>query len=494
MSNWLGNCNLTFALMKAQEVAGVCVDVDKLHATYEQACMELEKLEEKVNPHLPMRDIPESKKKPPPKIQFKKDGTLNSYTVKYFKDQEVRGEPGNYSVVYPDGSLERLPTTKHLHTKEPMSIANDQDIKKWLMAEWGWRPLFWNRSDVTGERTSPKFHQMGTLCPDLERIKWPYIKDLIQYLSLKNRKNIMHSPATATKKNATGWLADTRLLSEGRLSAGAGGITNTHRMKHRKVVNLPGVGALMGQAIRSCFISSPGNVLVGYDASALENRNKGHLTYEYDDGGYAKKILDPEFDPHIESAWAWFPDLAASDLEMARDEAKPGNYALPYGCSYRKLASMQGCTLEEAQDRYDAYWENNKPVQIRAQALKKQWKKNGSYILGIDGRPFHIRSEHKLFNTECQGLGSIIMDLAGILMYRWADRVDLHSGTYWFKGKKAKRVLFMHDEYLWDCDPDIADYVLELGLKSIKEAGIMLKMNVPLEAKGHIGLDYSQVH
>ena len=75
----------------------------------------------------------------------------------------------------------------------------------------------------------------------------------------------------------------------------------------------------------------------------------------------------------------------------------------------------------------------------------------------MDGRPFHIRSEHKLFNTECQGSGSIIMDLAGILMYKYADSVDISTGTYIKNGKKYTRVLYMHDEYLcdrdWETDP-----------------------------------------
>lgn len=501
MTNWLGECNLTFALMNAQESAGVCVDVDKLHHTYEQVCTKLSELEEKVNPELPFRRIPKSQIKPPPKRQFKKDGTLSSLADKYFAECDFYSEsPGNYSVKYPDGSVVSLPTERPLREKEPMAIYHDQDIKRWLQNKWGWKPLFWNLSSKKDEETgklkvtSPKFHENGTVCPDLERVGWPYIEDLIQYLSLKNRKNIIYSPPTDTKKAETGWLAHPRLLAEARLPAGSSGVTNTHRQRHKTVVNLPGVKALMGKEIRSCFIASPGNILVGYDASALENRVKGHLTYEYDGGAYAQKILDPTFDPHVESAWTWFPELAAKDLEKARSEAKPGNYALPYGCSWKKLGAMQGCDEEEAKARFHAYWDNNKPVQLRAKALKKQKNDRGGYILGLDGRPFHIRSDHKLFNTECQGSGSIIMDLAGNLMYHWADRVDLATGTYWFKGKPCKRVLYMHDEYLWDCHPDVADYVLELGLKSIREAGIMLKMHVPLEADGKIGQSYDLIH
>ena len=108
------------------------------------------------------------------------------------------------------------------------------------------------------------------------------------------------------------------------------GITPTHRLKHAGVVNLPGVGRAYGEAIRGCFIPSEGNVMVGYDASSLEARCKGHLTYKYDGGAYARKILDDSYDEHMENAKIWF-EFDHNDpkaAKKARTSAKPGTYAL----------------------------------------------------------------------------------------------------------------------------------------------------------------------
>ena len=209
--------------MDAQEKAGICVDVEKLREVYKEVGNKMKELEEEVNPHLPMRDIPKSRLKMPPKNQFKKDGTPSALALKYFG--EVQGEPGNYTTKYPNGSITKLPCHEPLNTREPMTIANDQDIKKYLMAKHDWRPTFWNFSMITKKVTSPKFHQGGVLCPDLERISWPHIGQLINYLSLKNRKNIIYSPLSDTKRTETGWLSDPRLLSKGRLGAASSGIT-----------------------------------------------------------------------------------------------------------------------------------------------------------------------------------------------------------------------------------------------------------------------------
>ena len=50
------------------------------------------------------------------------------------------------------------------------------------------------------------------------------------------------------------------------------------------------------------------------------------------------------------------------------------------------------------------------------------------------------------------------------------------------------------DEYLWDCHPDIADKVLELGKESIREAGRILNLKVELDADGAIGNNYAECH
>lgn len=489
--NWVASSNLSFALMEAQARAGICVDTEKLRDLYDKIEGAITDIEEEIEPTLPITEANKGEIKAPPKNQFRKDGTLSAHAQKYFQGLKKIGGVGDWSVEYPDGIVEKLPTTRPLVTERQMKLKDGNALKQYLIDKWGWRPFFdWN-TDKDGEPTSPKLKDATGVCPGLYMIDWPYVDKLIEYNSLKNRIGRIWNP-----EKGTGFLADPRVLEEGKLTPGSYGLTNTHRQRHAQVANLPGANALLGKEFRSCFIPSPGNVLVGYDASSLEDRCKAHLTYPYDGGEYARKILDPTFDPHTESAMIWFGELHAKDPKAARTKAKAPNYALPYGVGIRKFANLLGVSVQEAKEKLEMYWEANKPVELHAKTLAKETKKNDGWIRGLDGRPFHVRSEHKLFNTACQGSGSIIMDLAGILMYKYADYVDMSTGTYIKNGKKYTRVLYTHDEYLWDCDPDIAEWVREKGLQSIRDADTLLpkRLNVPMEAEGCIGSNYFDVH
>lgn len=71
---------------------------------------------------------------------------------------------------------------------------------------------------------------------------------------------------------------------------------NTARAVHRGVVNIPRVGDDFGTELRSLFIAREGKVILGADLSALENRLAGHFTWDFDNGEYAKRLM--EEDPH----------------------------------------------------------------------------------------------------------------------------------------------------------------------------------------------------
>lgn len=491
--NWVETCNLSYALMCAQERAGVRFDIEKARDTWSTFSRLLTELEEEIEPSLPQRALGKTalKAATPPRTQFLKNMQPNHHIKKRFENIRQRVDE-KWEVQYPDGSWETLPTQRPLATHEPMKLAHGTDIKRWLQEQHGWIPTFWNIRD--GKKTTPKLHENGKLCPNLDAVEWPYLEEFKRYNSLKHRKNLIHGPKTKTKPKETGIVAHVR---NGRVPAGSSGWTPTHREKHTIVANLPSVDAYYGKEIRELFIATEGNVFVGYDASSLEARCKGHLTYQYDGGEYARKILDDAYDEHVENAKIWFDwHLAQTEKEKKtlRTKAKPGTYALPYGCSAKKLGKILKCSEAEAKVRYDAYWQLNAPVKQRADALVQEKNTNGGYILGLDKRPLHVREDYKIFNTDCQSAGSVIMQVAGVLMAQRADKIDMDTGTYWFKGLPAQRVLFYHDEYLWDCHPDIADYVLTEGVASIIEAGRQLKLSVALDADGKIGGNYAEVH
>lgn len=310
-----------------RERAGVRFDTTRARETWDKIAKEMAELEDKINPHLPVKPTVKSKLSLPPKNQFKKDGTPNANTVKKFGEGNVRNHGGRWQVCYPQGEWVDLPTTRPLNPTSPMGLKDNTAIKQWLMDEKGWIPQFWNFSD--GKPTSPKIHENGVICPGLEATEWEHVEDFITYCSIKHRHQMIWGPKPEGKPD-TGLLGRERLKVDGRIGAASSGITNTHRLRHKDIVNLPGVDRRFGKEIRGSFIASEGNVLVGYDASSIEARCKGHLTYKYDGGEYARKILDDSYDEHMENAKIWFefdPNDAKA-AKKARTSAKPGTYAL----------------------------------------------------------------------------------------------------------------------------------------------------------------------
>jgi DNA polymerase I-like protein with 3'-5' exonuclease and polymerase domains len=81
-------------------------------------------------------------------------------------------------------------------------------------------------------------------------------------------------------------------------------------------------------------------------------------------------------------------------------------------------------------------------------------------------------------------MGAKIMDTAGIIMQAWIDEYNI----------PANRVVYYHDEYIWECYPEDSEQVAALGVKSVIAAGEQLGLNVPLNAEAKIGKNWSEVH
>ena len=89
------------------------------------------------------------------------------------------------------------------------------------------------------------------------------------------------------------------------------------------------------------------------------------------------------------------------------------------------------------------------------------------------------------------------MDVANAFMDAWLGGIQYDKDNvphYKYKGVTVKRVLFYHDELAFECPPEVADEVLEMGIRSIRKAGTFLNFNVPLDADGSIGKSWKDIH
>ncbi len=479
-------------LQAVQELNGIGFDQDKARALTLRIRKEMQEIESEVLPKLPQRKLKKSEEHyyTIPSKPFKMDGTFSFYMERFLEKHSV-GASAERRVIQWNGEEITIEGGKLLPATKPMELSNQDDLKAWLLSA-GWEPSLWNfKKDKNGKperdpktkepiKTSPKMQENGRLCPNLEEMSGDIVKPVVRWLSYRNRLAVLD-----------GWLLNPRLAFDGRLTAGSSGITNTFRQKHVVVTNIPKnkEHVLLGREFRELFTAFPGQVLVGFDASALEDRIKGALTWKYDGGEYARKILAEGYDPHQESADVWGID---------RSQAKSGNYGLSYGCSPPKLAKILKCGREAAERYHKAYWQLNGALKLLDEALGRHWEANGKkYIVGLDGRKVFSRHRHSLVNLAIQSTGSILMDYS----QAWMDKqlggvslVDRVYPCYTPKGHRVFRVAFMHDELVYSCDPAIATHVAELGKESIRKAGEFFKLKVPLMSSASIGNNWSEVH
>ena len=89
------------------------------------------------------------------------------------------------------------------------------------------------------------------------------------------------------------------------------------------------------------------------------------------------------------------------------------------------------------------------------------------------------------------------MDYSLAIMDNWLGGIKYDDNglpTYVYKGFEVRRVIYYHDEAAWECDPDIADDILEFGIMSIIKAGEAMNLNVPLDADGNVGNSWADIH
>ena len=283
--------------------------------------------------------------------------------------------------------------------------------------------------------TTPKFKdEDGNLCPQLEIVSGDIAKEIVKWLSMRNRRSTLK--ALDEKKN-TGWLNNSRLSVDGRLPARAAGLANTTRQRHSIVVNVPKADpkVLLGKEFRSLFYAPQGKVFLGFDASALEQRVACLWCWEHDDGWYYQDSMCGE-DYHEKMAVVYRQYAP----KVTRGSGKGVSYGILYGCQAAKLAAMLGISKEAAQLIIDGFWETNWSLKLVKDNLEAYWEGTGKrYIRSIDGRKIYTRSKHSLLNCLFQSTGAVIMDLTGSIMRKQIRDEGLQD--------QNERVLYQHDEF-----------------------------------------------
>ena len=253
---------------------------------------------------------------------------------------------------------------------------------------------------------------------------------------------------------------------------------NTGRCTHQKpnVAQTPSVGVPYGKECRSLFIVPAGFRLIGCDASGLELRCLAHYLGAFDEGSFAKQLLDGDIHSYNQKQIGL----------PTRDMAKRVIYGVIYGIGDTRLGEVVGKSSSEGK--------RIKTNLFKALPALKALRdnviiatRNKKYLLGLDKRKLIPRSEHSSLNLLIQSCGALIIKMATIILHKKLKEKNYDKDT-------CAMVAHVHDELQLQCKSAVADEVGTLAVQSIKDAGTHFNLRCELDAEYKIGNNWADTH
>jgi hypothetical protein len=340
-------------------------------------------------------------------------------------------------------------------------------IASWFKHLYGWKPV-----DFTADG-KPKVDE-----DVLTSLPYPGASLLAEYLMVVRRLGQLAEGNEA-------WLK--RVGDDGRMHGSI--ITNgavTGRMTHAKpnMGQVPAVHSPYGPECRELFIASPGKVLVGGDASALELRGLAGYMARYDNGAYIKTVTEGR---KADGTEIHYVNQKALGID-SRDAAKTWFYAFIYGAGDEKLGLILKASSKVSAGRASRKrFLTNLPALGKLVLAVQAKTKKGKSIRGLDGRVIPIRAQHSALNTLLQSAGAIIMKKALVIL-------DDSLKSKYIPGEDYEFVANVHDEWQIECNPEHAEHIASLAVTAMEEAGKFFKFPCPITGEARIGRNWRETH
>jgi DNA polymerase-1 len=242
----------------------------------------------------------------------------------------------------------------------------------------------------------------------------------------------------------------------------------------------------VGREIRRAFVADRGNVLISADYSQIELRVLAHLS----DEATLIEAFSRDEDIHDRTAQKVFGGMNLDPHELRR-RAKIINYALLYGKQAVTLAKDIGVSRKEAQAFIDAYFEGFPSVKLFLQHTLDTAKESGvvktmfgrrRLMPDLNSRNFQIRAgaERMTMNLPIQGTAADILKKA---------MIDVHAALPSVAGGRARMILTVHDELLFEAPEAAADETVALVRDRMEQA---VTLKVPLTVDVGVGKNWKE--
>jgi len=370
-----------------------------------------------------------------------------------------RGHEEALAVAFPPKTIERYSEKTGRRLKDKTEVFNPGSRKQIAerLQEHGWVPEEFT-PDGRPKVSETILRELGGCIPEA----WV----LMDYLLTQKKIGQL-----AEGKNSLLGLADRDDRVHGRVIANG---TVSGRCAHHSP-NMAQVPA--DEEFRNLFIVPEDYALVGCDASGLELRCLAHYMYPWDNGAYARQILEG--------------DIHTQNMEAAgltdRSQAKTLIYALVYGAGDAKLGEIVDGGMKEGRALRKRFMDNTPALKKLTDAVKHKAKTDG-VLKGLDGRKLHCRSQHSALNLLLQSAGALLMKTATCILSDRLARIQLYKPTDW------ALVAHVHDEFQIECLEVVSDIVSDNARFAIEASGDVFDFHIPLAAESRIGRNWWETH
>jgi len=368
-----------------------------------------------------------------------------------------------------------LEAQAHKAAGRPFNLGSPKQIGDLLFTEMG---LDSKRSTATGaqstdasmlEDLAAQGHELPRIILDwrqLSKLKGTYTDTLVDAIHPKTgRVHTSYSLAAAT----TGRLAS----SDPNLQ------------------NIP-VRTEEGRKIRKAFIAEPGHVLISADYSQIELRLLAHIG----DIPQLKRAFAEGLDIHAMTASEMFGVPVEGMPAETRRRAKAINFGIVYGISAFGLANQLSIPREEAGAYIKTYFERFPGIRTYMDRMQRQVRSEG-FVTTIFGRKVFIpaaqgKSQAERSFADRAAINAPIQGAAADVIRRAMVRMP---GALREAGLKAKMLLQVHDELIFEAPEAEADAVIAVAKRVMEKAPEpAVSLSVPLVVDARAAANWDDAH
>lgn len=411
-----------------------------------------------------------------PKVFYRADGNLSSNALKWIEYLKENNLPLSIKEI-----------------REEPNPGSHSQLKTWL-ERLDWKPITFKESKATKEKIPQVSLPFGGgICPSVKDLyeKEPILQELEGYYQIKHRIGILKGYLKYVDKNNC-------------VYSTANGFTKTHRLQHSSpIVNLPKPGVFFGKECREVLtVPSEDYLMIGSDASGLEDNTKRHWLFYYDPE-FVKEQMVGGYDAHLDigvlagliseedaDLYKNPPEIITEDIKLrllktkdSRSTSKSANFACTYGAGIPKIAETAKIDLETSTNLFNTYWKRNwaireveKNVTVK-KIGKKLWLQNP-----LSGFWLYLEYEKDKFSALNQNSGVFVID-------SWIRKVRAKLNPLGIGIS-----LQYHDEIMLTFKKEHLEVVKEVLNTSMEEVNKELNLNVQIKVSIDVGTNYAEVH